>query len=195
VWPNRAGAGDFIQSSKPAHVHQQQEEAAPVKGFSTPSTQPRNRASPVDLPAFALKLSIKKGGWSMETNSLTERWAPRLLSILRIVAALIFLEHGTQKLLGFPAAPSSGYPASMSLLWWQGIIELLGGGVLLLGLFTRPVAFILAGNMAFAYWMAHAPKSTYPVLNGGDAAILYCFVFLYIACAGAGAWSLDKRLR
>jgi len=124
-----------------------------------------------------------------------ERLAPQLLSILRIVAALIFLEHGTQKFLGFPAAPPNGFPAVLSLIWWQGVIELVGGILLLLGLFTRPVAFILAGDMAVAYWMAHAPKSLYPALNGGDAAILYCFVFLYIACAGGGAWSFDRSWR
>jgi putative oxidoreductase len=121
--------------------------------------------------------------------------APQLLSILRIVAALIFLEHGTQKFFGFPSAPANGYPEFLTLIWWQGLIELVGGILLLLGLFTRPVAFILAGDMAVAYWMVHAPKGAYPVLNGGDAAILYCFVFLYIACAGGGAWSADRAWR
>jgi putative oxidoreductase len=131
----------------------------------------------------------------MNTNELGGRWAPQLLSVLRIVAALIFIEHGTQKFLGFPAAPANGFPAFLSLLWWQGAIELAGGILLLLGLFTRAVAFVLAGDMAFAYWMVHAPKNFYPALNGGDAAILYCFVFLYIACAGGGAWSLDRSFR
>jgi putative oxidoreductase len=131
----------------------------------------------------------------MDANALGERWAPRLLSILRIIAALIFLEHGTQKFLGFPAEPANGYPAFLSLIWWQGLIEVLGGILLLLGLFTRFAAFVLAGDMAVAYWMVHAPKSAYPALNGGDAAILYCFVFLYIAAAGGGAWSLDRALR
>jgi putative oxidoreductase len=131
----------------------------------------------------------------MDANALTERWAPPLLSILRIVAALIFIEHGTQKFLGFPAAPANGFPAFLSLLWWQGLIEIVGGVLLLLGLFTRLVAFILAGDMTFAYWMVHASKGTYPALNGGDAAILYCFVFLYIAFAGGGPWSLDRVLR
>ncbi|MGB9028407.1 MAG: DoxX family protein [Rhodomicrobium sp.] len=130
----------------------------------------------------------------MDANA-SEGFAPQLLSILRIVAAVIFLEHGAQKLLGFPAAPPNGFPAFLSLIWWQGIIELVGGILLFLGLFTRPVAFILAGDMAFAYWMVHAPKSFYPALNGGDAAILYCFVFLYIAFAGGGAWSIDRMLR
>ena len=91
-------------------------------------------------------------------DALAERWAPRVLSILRIAVALIFIEHGTQKLFGFPAAPANGYPEFLSLLWWQGVIEVLGGGLLLLGIFTRLVAFILSGNMAVAYWMVHAPK-------------------------------------
>jgi len=116
-------------------------------------------------------------------------WAPRVLSILRIVSALIFFAHGTQKLLGFPAHPNP--PAVMSLSWIAGAMELVGGALLIVGLFTRPVAFILSGQMAFAYWWAHAPRSVFPVLNGGDAAILYCFVFLYLAFAGAGPWSVD----
>ncbi len=131
----------------------------------------------------------------MDRDALAKSLAPRLLSILRIVAALLFIEHGTQKFFGFPAGPPGGYPAFLSLLWWQAIIEVGGGILLLAGLFTRLTAFILAGNMAVAYWMVHAPKSTYPALNGGDAAILYCFVFLYIAAAGGGAWSLDRRWR
>jgi putative oxidoreductase len=126
------------------------------------------------------------------TSTLNTLWAPRVLSILRIVAALIFIAHGTQKLFGFPAPPPNGYPPFMSLLWVGGVLEAVGGLLLLLGLFTRPVAFILAGEMAVAYWMFHAPRNFYPVLNGGDAAILYCFVFLYIAVAGGGAWSLDN---
>jgi putative oxidoreductase len=124
----------------------------------------------------------------MKTNSI----APLLLSVLRIVAALIFIQHGTQKFFGFPSAPASGFPELYSLGWWQGIIELVGGGLLLLGLFTRLVAFILAGDMAVAYWMIHGLKSPYPVLNGGDLAVLFCFVFLYFAAAGAGPLSLDR---
>ena len=128
-------------------------------------------------------------------DTLTDRLSPHLLSLLRIVAALIFIEHGTQKLFGFPAAPVNGYPEFLSLFWWQGVIEVVGGALLLLRLFTRFVAFILSGNMAVAYWMVHAPKSVYPALNGGDAAILYCFVFLYIAAAGGGPWSIDRLIR
>ena len=126
----------------------------------------------------------------MNTAELETVWAPRVLSILRIVAALIFMEHGTQKLLGFPPSDRPS-PELFSLIGLAGLLELVGGALLVLGLFTRPVAFILSGEMAFAYWMAHAPQSFFPVLNGGDAAILYCFVFLYIAAAGGGAWSLD----
>ena len=126
------------------------------------------------------------------TNSA---WAPRVLSVLRIVAALIFMAHGTQKLLGFPAAPPNGMPAVMTLYWFAGALELVGGALLALGLLTRPVAFILSGEMAFAYFMGHAPRNFYPVLNGGDASILYCFVFLYLAAAGPGPWSLDAILK
>lgn len=119
-------------------------------------------------------------------------WMPYMLSVLRIVVALLFMEHGTQKLFGFPAPPASGLPAAFALGWFAAVLELGGGLLLLAGLFTRPVAFILSGEMAFAYWIAHAPRSPFPVLNGGDAAILYCFVFLYFAVAGAGAWSVDR---
>ena len=119
------------------------------------------------------------------------RRAPYALALLRIVTGLIFMEHGTQKLLGFPAG-SNPQPALFSLYGFAGILELVGGVLILLGLFTRPVAFILAGEMAFAYFMGHAPRSFFPVNNGGDASILYCFVFLYFVFSGPGAWSLDR---
>ncbi len=121
-----------------------------------------------------------------------DTWAPRLLSVLRIVTGLLFLEHGTQKLLSFPTRAGDA-PALLSLLGVQGCLEIVGGVLIILGLFTRPVAFILSGNMAFAYFMAHFPRSFFPALNGGDAAILYCFVFLYMAAAGGGVWSVDAR--
>ena len=127
----------------------------------------------------------------MNIARLETVWAPRLLSILRIVAALIFMAHGTQKILGFPASPNPA-PQVFTLIWTAGVLELAGGALLALGLFTRPVAFVLSGLMAFAYWMAHAPRSIFPVLNGGDAAILYCFVFLFMVAAGGGVWSLDS---
>jgi putative oxidoreductase len=130
----------------------------------------------------------------MNADNLQTVWAPRVLSILRIVAALIFMEHGTQKLLGFPPSDRPA-PELFSLIGLAGVLELVGGIFLVLGLFTRPVAFILSGQMAVAYWIAHAPQSFFPILNGGDAAILYCFVFLYLAAAGGGAWSLDNALR
>lgn len=128
----------------------------------------------------------------MNTGRLETVWAPRVLSILRIVAALLFFEHGTAKLLGFPASPHS--PEFLSLSWIAGALELIGGPLLIVGLFTRPVAFILSGQMAFAYWLAHAPQSVFPLLNNGDAAILYCFIFLYLAFAGGGPWSVDAML-
>lgn len=120
------------------------------------------------------------------------RFEPYMLGVLRIVSALIFMAHGTQKILGFP--PSERTSQMFSLSWIAGVFELIGGVLLVLGLFTRPVAFVLSGVMAFAYWIAHAPRSFYPVLNGGDAAILYCFLFLYIVFAGPGRWSLDGML-
>ena len=126
----------------------------------------------------------------MNTIDLEAIWAPRVLSILRVAAALLFVEHGTQKLLGFPSSGHPG-PPLFSLFGVQGVLELGGGILILLGLFTRPVAFLLAGDMAVAYFMAHAPKSFFPVVSGGDAAVLFCFVFLYLSCAGGGPWSLD----
>jgi putative oxidoreductase len=130
----------------------------------------------------------------MRDWGLPARWAPQMLSVLRIVAALIFLEHGAQKLLGFPPG-TMPQPAPMTLIWFAGLLELVGGILLLMGLITRPVAFILAGEMAFAYWTVHAKTSFFPAVNGGDPAILYCFVFLYISCAGPGPWSIDSVLR
>ena len=118
--------------------------------------------------------------------------APRMLSVLRFVSALIFFAHGTQKILWFPV--SEMHPPVGSIFWIAGVLELVGGALLMLGLFTRPVAFILSGLMACAYFIAHAPQSFYPALNGGDAAILYCFAFLYFVFAGGGAWSFDALL-
>ena len=125
----------------------------------------------------------------MTRAELETVWAPRLLSVLRIVAAILFIEHGTQKLFGFPPTERP-MPELFTLFWFAGVLEVFGGLLLLIGLFTRPVAFILSGQMAFAYWMAHAPSSPYPALNGGDAAILFCFLFLYLAAAGPGAYSV-----
>jgi putative oxidoreductase len=131
---------------------------------------------------------------TMSGSDLTGTWAPRVLSVLRFVAGLQFLEHGMQKFFAIPMrAAGAAAPSLTSLLGVQGCLEIVGGILILLGLFTRPVAFILAGNMAVAYFIAHFPKSFFPALNGGDAAILFCFVFLYLAAAGGGVWSLDAQ--
>ena len=131
---------------------------------------------------------------SQRMNAFIEGWAPRLLSVMRIAAALLFVEHGLQKWFAFPA-PRSSATVLWSLSGAAGLLELIGGFLLLVGLFTRPVAFILSGLMAFAYFIAHAPKAFWPILNGGELAALYCFVFLYLAAAGAGPWSVDRWLR
>jgi putative oxidoreductase len=128
-------------------------------------------------------------------NIAYAQWTPRLLSVLRIVAALLFMTHGAQKLLGFPAPMPGGGGSLPPLFMVAGVLELFGGLLLLLGLFTRPVAFILAGEMAVAYFMAHATRGLWPLLNGGELAVLYCFVFLYLAVAGGGEWSVDRLWR
>lgn len=125
------------------------------------------------------------------------RYAPQALAVLRIVTALLFIEHGTAKLFGFPVMPSMGGAAPGGeglppLILIGGILEAFGGLAVLVGLFTRPVAFILSGEMAVAYWMMHVPKGGFfPLVNGGDSAVLFCFVFLYLVFAGPGAWSVD----
>jgi putative oxidoreductase len=120
-------------------------------------------------------------------------WEPRMLSILRIMVGLLFMEHGLAKVVGFPLQPNHAPYALFNLNpGLQGLLELVGGLLLALGLFTRTVAFILAGDMAVAYFMAHAPRSFFPLLNGGELAIVYCFVFLYLWVAGGGEWSLDR---
>ena len=120
-------------------------------------------------------------------------WSSRALAALRIVAGLLFLAHGVIKVFGFPAKAEPGQQELLSLFGIGGVIELITGLLLILGLFTRPAAFIASGQMAVAYWMFHFPSSPYPAVNGGDAAILYCFIFLYIFTAGPGAWSIDNR--
>jgi putative oxidoreductase len=125
-----------------------------------------------------------------DLNSFWAASAPRVLSILRIVVALLFMQHGMEKLFDFPASPD--FPVKLvSLLGLAGVLEFFGGALLLIGLFTRPVAFVLSGEMAFAYFMAHAPQGFWPIENDGDLAVLFCFVFLYFAFAGGGVWSVD----
>jgi len=120
-------------------------------------------------------------------------WESRMLSILRIMVGLLYMEHGLAKIVGFPLQPNHrAYELFTLNPGIQGLLELVGGLLLAFGLFTRPVAFILAGNMAVAYFMAHAPRGFFPLLNSGELAIVYCFVFLYLWIAGAGEWSLDR---
>jgi putative oxidoreductase len=120
-------------------------------------------------------------------------WSERMLSVLRIVAALLFLEHGLAKFFGFPHVAMFDNLNLVSLVGVAGLIEIVGSVFLLLGLFTRLAAFIMSGEMAFAYFMSHGPRGFFPILNGGELAALYCFLFLYLAVAGGGAWSLDQR--
>jgi putative oxidoreductase len=128
----------------------------------------------------------------MPAPTLLNARAPLALSVLRIVTGLVFLEHGTQKFLSFPGGDRAGSGLALDGMGaYAGIIETVAGLLVALGLFTRPAAFIASGTMAVAYWLVHAPQSFFPVNNGGDAAILYCFVFLYLFFAGPGPWSLD----
>jgi putative oxidoreductase len=120
-------------------------------------------------------------------------WEPRMLSILRMMVGLLYMEHGLAKVLGFPLQPNHAPYALITLNpGLQGLLELVGGLLLALGLLTRCVAFVLAGDMAVAYFMVHAPRSFFPLLNGGELAIVYCFVFLYFWVAGGGEWGLDR---
>ena len=129
----------------------------------------------------------------MTIEATANRFAPHVLSILRIMSALLLLQHGFSKFFAWPMVMKQ--PALFSLYWWAGAIEIVGGVLLLFGLFTRPVAFILSGELAFAYFIGHAPKSFFPLVNNGEAAVLFCFVFLYLAFAGGGPWSADVMLR
>jgi putative oxidoreductase len=136
----------------------------------------------------------------MSHTGLTARWnawAPYFLSILRIIAAFLFVQYGTTKLLAFPAAvmPDGGTASLASLPGVAGVLELVGGALLLIGLFTRPVAFVLSGQMAVAYFMGHAGQGFWPVLNGGAPAVFFCFLWLYLSAAGPGPWSIDARLK
>jgi putative oxidoreductase len=136
----------------------------------------------------------------MSNNGLPARWvsrAPYLLSLLRIVAAFLFVQYGTTKLFAFPAAimPGGGTAPLTSLAGFAGVLELVGGAFLLVGLFTRPVAFLLSGEMAVAYFKGHAGQGLWPVLNGGVPAVIFAFVWLYISAAGPGPWSIDALRR
>jgi putative oxidoreductase len=132
---------------------------------------------------------------SMIPSSGFARFEPILLAALRIVAGVLFLSHGLVKLFGFPPGAAPGQQELLSVMGIGAVIETVTGTLIVLGLFTRPAAFIASGEMAVGYWMFHAPQSVYPAVNGGDAAILFCFVFLYLAAAGAGAFGLDRLFR
>lgn len=123
-----------------------------------------------------------------------QSWSPQVLSVLRIVAALLFLQHGSAKLFHVPYQAMFAHLPLMTLLGVQGVIELVGGGLLAIGLFSRPIAFILCGDMAVAFFIAHFPRTWVPILNGGDLAVLFCFTFLYLWVAGPGSWSVDALL-
>jgi len=125
----------------------------------------------------------------------TAAWAPRLLGLLRIVTAFLFIQHGMVKLFGVPAVEGMGQVELMSIYGLAGVLEFVGGALLLLGLFTRPVAFVLSGQMAFAYFMAHAPQSFLPINNHGELAVAWSFLFLYFWAAGPGAFSVDAVRR
>jgi putative oxidoreductase len=122
-------------------------------------------------------------------------WAPRALSVLRIVTGLMIIQHGMAKLLGFPVVANFANLNPLSLIGAAGFIELIGGALLIIGLLTQPVAFIVSGEMAFAYFMVHAPRSFFPLINGGTLAIMYCFTCLYLSTAGAGPWSVDAMMK
>ena len=122
-------------------------------------------------------------------------WAPRALSVLRIITGLMVIQHGMAKLIGFPAVASFAKLNPMSLIGAAGFIELIGGALLIVGFLTQPAAFIVSGEMAFAYFMVHAPKSFFPLINGGTLAIIFCFACLYLSTAGAGPWSVDAATR
>jgi len=133
-----------------------------------------------------------------KVDSRWRQWAPLLLSILRIITAFLFMQHGAQKLFGLLGGSRVGTPEFLSLSWFSGVLEIFGGLLILLGLFTRPVAFLLSGMMAVAYFKVHAPRGFWPIQNGGELAALYCFVFLYMSSAGGGPLSLDflwRRVR
>ncbi len=131
----------------------------------------------------------------MDTTAISSVWGPRVLSVLRIVAALIILQYGLAKLLGWPAVKMFENLPWLSLFGVAGMFELIGGALLLLGLFTRPVAFVLSGEMAAAYFIEHFPRSFFPILNHGELAVILCFLFFYLAFAGGGPWSLDAMMR
>jgi putative oxidoreductase len=142
------------------------------------------------MPSFLRRNTV------IDTRTL-DAWTPRALAVLRIVAGYLFLQHGSAKLLGFPHVAMFDKVQLFSLIGFAGVLELVGGALLVLGLFTRPVAFVLSGEMASAYFIGHVPHGNFlfPTLNQGEGAVLYCFIFLFLAAAGGGVWSLDAAMK
>jgi len=130
----------------------------------------------------------------MELEDKCVNCSGKVLSVLRVMSGLLMLQHGAQKVLGFPVAQKMPFEL-FSKMGFVGLLELVGGLLLAIGLFTRPVAFLLSGLMAFAYFLAHAPNGFFPMVNGGELAVIYCFVYLYLAAAGGGPWSVDQLRR
>jgi putative oxidoreductase len=143
-------------------------------------------------PKSGRSLDPPEWGSEMPVSTMGVEWAPRFLSVLRIVVGLLFMQHGLAKLFGWPHVAMFDTLQTFQLLWFAGIIELVGGGLLAIGLFTRTIAFIMSGEMAVAYFMSHATRGFLPILNGGEGAILFCFIFFYIFLAGGGPWSIDE---
>jgi putative oxidoreductase len=138
------------------------------------------------------RMAVKGRYFMSERNLFYASWAPRFLSLLRIITGFLFIQHGAQKLFGLLMAGTKSSVDLFSLLGFAGVLEFFGGILILLGLFTRLTAFILSGQMAVAYFMVHAPQGFWPILNHGELAVLYCFIYLYLAIAGGGSWSLDN---
>jgi putative oxidoreductase len=164
----------------------------PVLLCDTPRILLRRRAFPWRRDTVPIGL-FEFGGAIM--NETMGAWTPRVLSVLRIVTGLLIIQHGMAKIIGFPVYPPYATVQPLSLIGAAGFIELIGGALLILGLWTQPVAFILSGEMAFAYFIAHFPKGFHPLINGGTLAILYCFTCLYLSTAGGGPWSVDASVK
>jgi putative oxidoreductase len=158
---------------------------APISGSDTLSPNAMTR----------YQLGALENHWGAIMVETLAAFAPRALSVLRIITGLMIIEHGMGKIIGFPAFPAYANVQPLSLIGAAGFIELIGGALLIVGLLTRPAAFILSGEMAFAYFIVHAPKSFFPLINGGTLAIIYCFTCLYLATAGAGPWSVDAAMK
>ncbi len=179
------GGGESASDPAPQHLGR--------VGLATPCPTVRScKCDERRRSAPAKGHASQTGGYTLNIQDTATKLAPYVLSLLRIVAALIFIEHGTSKLFSWPQAVPT--PALFAMYWFAGWIEIIGGTLVLIGLFTRCAALILSGEMAFAYFISHAPNSFFPILNRGDAPILFCFVFLYIAFAGGGPLSVDAIL-